>query len=619
MDKRWVNHRDELMAVRRRLLAGEAEPTGAADGVGVSWQRAHARGMSPRHRCDDAVLDRPSLKRLRADNERLIAIARPELENLRQQIGDSGSAVLLSDAQGVILERQGDPRFRARSQRVALSPGACWEESSRGTNAIGLALAEGSCASVHGPEHFLDCNTFLTCAATPIRDVAGNIIGALDVSGDQSARQIHALGLVRMGARLIENRILSTEFPQAIHLHFHARPEFLGTLGEGIVAVDSNGTVLAINEVARSCFGALSGDSDFEDLFEGTLEGLLRNTAPLPKLRIAGGVMVCLRVASPMRKTTTRAAADTTPETPVFDDLHAGDPAVAETLRRAHRVFVRDIPLLIQGETGTGKEWVARALHRQGPRSDGSLVAVNCAAIPDGLAEAELFGYVPGAFTGASPHGAQGRIAEASGGVLFLDEIGDMPMSLQTRLLRVIQERAVTPLGGGQPKSVDFSLISATNCDLAARVSEGRFRADLYYRLCGLRVQLPPLRERSDLVALIERFIADTDRSAVLSDAVWNRLLGYAWPGNLRQLHSVLSTALALRDSGQIVRQCDLPEELLTAIADTGVDAAAASVSLRTRERQHMKSVLAAHGGNYSATARALGISRSTLYRRLPG
>ncbi|AGY91669.1 hypothetical protein SPICUR_03380 [Spiribacter curvatus] len=617
MDERPFNDRARLAGARRQLLAGERTPAGVADGVAASWQRVAAAGLSPRQQAADAVFDAAALRAARADNESLIALALPEIENLYHQISGSNSAVLLCDAHGTILERHGDPHFHARSQRVALAPGACWGEPVRGTNAIGLALAQAGPASVHGPEHYLQCNTFLTCAAAPIRDTAGTVIGLLDVSGDQSARQIHALGLVRMGARMIENRWLTAEFADSFHLHLHARPELLGTLSEGILALDGDGRVLALNEVARSYFGDDCVGERFEGLFEETFEGLLRSDESMPLRRTLSGIMTCLRLVAPPSRIHGSTPAAALSDGTTFERLHAGDDAVADTLRRAHRVFVRNIPLLIEGETGTGKEWVVRALHAAGPRANGPIVAVNCAAIPESLAEAELFGYAPGAFTGANPRGAEGRIAEANGGTLFLDEIGDMPIALQTRLLRVLQERTVLPVGGGQPRAVDFALVSATHCDLAARVKAGAFRADLYYRLCGLRIELPPLRRRSDREPLIDRLLAEEDPMATLSPDARARLLAYSWPGNLRQLHSVMQTALALRRPGAPVTRADLPDVILEADVGNMSAEACPDTHLRAVEQRHIQAALAEHGGNVSRAAQTLGISRSTLYRRI--
>ncbi len=608
-------------AVRTGLLEGNMAPPGAAHGVGRSWLRSRSHGLSPERVAADAMLEQSHLAITRQRNERLIAFALPELENLHQQIAGTNSAVLLADASGVILERHGDPAFSQRSQRVALEPGACWGEAARGTNAIGLALAEGRSASVHGPEHFLACNTFLTCAATPIRHVNGEIAGLLDVSGDQPARQLHALGLVRMGARMIENRMLEAEYPQAVYLYFHARPELIGTLGEGILAIELSGRVLAFNQVAEAHLAGLPLDADFETLFDLRLDQLLSGTEERRILRTRQGLNVTARVRAPgvsMRNGPVIAAA--TPPAVADDpcpELHAGEPAFIKLMQRALRVFGQGIPVLLEGETGTGKERVARTLHERSERASGPLVSVNCAAIPESLAEAELFGYRPGAFTGASAGGAPGQVLKADGGTLFLDEIGDMPLGLQSRLLRALQERCVVPVGGTEPIPVDFALVSATHQDLAVCVEEGRFRADLYYRLCGLRVSLPALRERSDLEGLITRFLAAEAPDATLTEAALASLLNHRWPGNLRELHNVLRTALALREPGHPVAIDDLPASLQAAAPPRSEPVNTGAGGLREAEERCMLEAIAAHNGNYTAAARALGISRSTLYRRL--
>lgn len=605
--------------LRTRLLEGADPPAGVADGVGRSWQRSRTLGLTPARSGSDAMLEQSALEHIRQRHERLITFAQPELANLHQQIAGTNSAVLLTDADGVILERQGDPAFNRRSQRVALKPGACWCEAARGTNAVGLALAEGRASSVHGAEHFLDSNTFLTCAATPIRDAAGEIIGLLDVSGDQPARQLHGLGLVRMGARMIENRILEAEYPEAIYLHFHARPELIATLGEGILAFDGNGWVLAANEVAKAHFPQVASGDAFESLFDATLDRITTLNNDRVVLHTFQGLNATAVIRCPearvARATATKASGQ--PADDPCPALHAGDPDFVARMQRASRVFNNGIPVLLEGETGTGKEQVARMLHELSGRADGPLVSVNCAAIPESLAEAELFGYRPGAFTGASPEGASGYVLNADGGTLFLDEVGDMALALQSRLLRVLQERCVVPVGGTKPIPVDFALVSATHQDLADALAQGRFRADLYYRLCGLEVALPALRERADIEGLIDRFITSTDPEAVLSPAARSCLLGHDWPGNLRELHNVLRTAMALREPERAIDAGDLPVALQSAASSCAATPNPAECELRETEERCMIEAIEAHQGNYAAAARALGISRSTLYRRL--
>ncbi|QGM21379.1 GAF domain-containing protein [Spiribacter sp. 2438] len=611
--------------IRGQLLDGAESPAGAAEGVGRSWQRSRENGLTPERSAADAMLEQAALALVRERNQRLIAFALPELENLRHQIAGTNSAVLLADANGVILERHGDPAFSRRSQRVALQPGACWGESARGTNAIGLALAEQRSASVHGEEHFLACNTFLTCAATPIRDVNGQLTGLLDVSGDQPARQLHALGLVRMGARMIENRMLETEFPDAIYLHFHVRPELVGTLGEGIVAVEPSGRVLAFNEVASRHMSALTVHAELDGLLESSFDELAGRSDEWIILRTRDGLNVTARIQGPAsrgervsvpmgRRSGQPRAADV--DDP-FPALHAGDPGFVDLMWRARQVFNRGIPLVLEGETGTGKEWVARRLHDCSERGAGPMISVNCAAIPDSLAEAELFGYRPGAFTGASREGAAGHVQRADGGTLFLDEIGDMPLSIQSRLLRVLQERAVVPIGGTDPIPVNFSLVSATHQNLAQRVEQGAFRADLYYRICGFRVTLPALRNRADLEGLISRMLAVEDPSARIAPAARDCLLRYPWPGNLRELQNALRTALALAKPGWPIEILDLPEPIRASDMAVAGEPSEATGGLREAEERCMRDAVEAHGGNYAAAARALGISRSTLYRRL--
>jgi transcriptional regulator with PAS, ATPase and Fis domain len=279
---------------------------------------------------------------------------------------------------------------------------------------------------------------------------------------------------------------------------------------------------------------------------------------------------------------------------------------------------------LIQGESGVGKEMFAKAFHASGARAEKPFVALNCAAIPEHLIESELFGYIGGAFTGALKQGALGKIAQASSGTLFLDEIGDMPLTLQVPLLRVLQERTVVPLGGVEALPVDISLVCATHHHLQDAVFEGRFREDLYYRINGLTVTLPPLRERSDILALAQQMLesAAHGRRLVISDRVKRIFEQHDWPGNLRQLNNAIRVAVALLDEDEHeIQQAHLPEELFDADSfDASYGARAPrppTGDLRTMTRSAIEQALETTGGNISAAARLLGISRNTLYRKL--
>jgi transcriptional regulator with PAS, ATPase and Fis domain len=303
--------------------------------------------------------------------------------------------------------------------------------------------------------------------------------------------------------------------------------------------------------------------------------------------------------------------------------LTHGDARVRRAIDRAHRIIDKPIPLLIQGESGVGKEMFAQAFHRSGARAERPFVALNCAALPEHLIESELFGYVGGAFTGARKEGATGKIVQACGGTLFLDEIGDMPLGMQVRLLRVLQERTVVPLGGAQPQPVDVSLVCATHHQLMDAVAHGSFREDLYYRINGLTVTLPPLRERSDVLELAETMLhgCAPTRPLSLSPDVRFLFARHPWPGNLRQLNNSIRVAVALLDEDEyVIRTEHLPEDLFAQPDDETLMAPPARGdvgNLRTTTRCAIEKALARTGGNVSAAARLLGISRNTLYRRL--
>ncbi|MDW7603123.1 sigma 54-interacting transcriptional regulator, partial [Stenotrophomonas maltophilia] len=294
---------------------------------------------------------------------------------------------------------------------------------------------------------------------------------------------------------------------------------------------------------------------------------------------------------------------------------------VQQQLHRAVRVLDAGLPVLVQGETGTGKEVFARELHRRSTRAGQPLVAVNCAALPEGLIEAELFGYEEGAFTGARRQGSTGLLRQAQGGVLFLDEIGDMPLALQPRLLRVLQERELSPLGGGRPVKLDFALVCASHRDLQQAVADGRFRADLYYRIADHVVHLPTLRELDERGALLQALWAPMAQGRVLQAEVLELLQRQRWPGNLRQLQACLRTLVALSDPGEPITAAHLPADLMSTPLSPQVTAADSACAVRGGLRdiaeEVMRQALQAADGNISAAAKQLGISRSTLYRRL--
>jgi sigma-54 dependent transcriptional regulator, acetoin dehydrogenase operon transcriptional activator AcoR len=631
-----------LRHARQQLLETGQCPVGVLDERLVrSWHRSLAAGLAPTGRAATDLAGSGSLRQVLASNHVLLAHSRPVMEYVFDQVRHSQSVVVLADQHGMLMHTLGDASFVGKAERVALASGASWHEAHRGTNAIGTALAECSAVEIHGSEHFLERNGFLTCAASPIFSATGELMGVLDISGDHRHGHGHTLGLASTAARMIENRLMVATCKRNIRLHLHAQPEGIGSVAEGIVALSDDGWVVGANRVGLALLRLNAGDIGatlLERVLDVRLDDLLsrhkRRPQQVQQLRLHNGAVLFAQVqvdasvlpvaslSSPSSPSSALANA-----TDALTALDTGDTRWRSAADKARRVVAKPIPVLIQGESGVGKELFARALHASGPRRSAPFVAINCGAIPENLIESELFGYVAGAFTGARKEGSLGRLREADGGTLFLDEIGDMPLALQTRLLRVLQERTVTPVGAGKAVPVDFALVCATHSKLAEAAEQGSFRQDLYYRINGLTVQLPALRERTDFCALTERLLAELspEREVQLAPELLARLSAFAWPGNLRQYASVLRTACAmLLDGEDTLDWAHMPDDLLEVLRVGQVvkplalpPAAQAPQSLQALGDAAIQQALEAAHGNVSLAARQLGISRQTLYRKL--
>ena len=591
--QRLPDAHDQRLQQARQLFFDQGDlPDGLVDPVILrSWERCRRFGLGDANYAPAMdAMDRVALKTEQERNRLLLTQGRSIMEHVFEQIRDSGSMVILADSNGLLLETVGDPDFVSRADRVALLAGASWDENLRGTNAIGTALSEETSIAVLGSEHFLENNGFLTCCASPIFGPDGRLIGVLDISGDYRSHQRHTLGLVRLSSAIVEKRLFETVHARDILVCFHGRADYLGSPREGMAAVSPDGQVLAINRNGLDLLGIRQVDAvrrDFSMVFESNLAALvdrlrsnpqatceisvngkpfhLQLRGQLPPQSVAGRVYDELPPVRPARRPESCSAPKLT-----LDTLNTGDIRLQAAIDRARRMLDRDIPILIQGESGAGKEMFAKAFHNSGPRRDAPFVALNCASIPESLIESELFGYQGGAFTGARKEGAPGKIQQAHGGTLFLDEIGDMPLNLQARLLRVLQERCVTPLGSTRSIQVDISLVCATHRKLREEVARGTFREDLYYRLNGMSVTLPALRERTDIRTLVSKLAAaeTASRSAPVrfSEGALQAIEGYAWPGNIRQLFNVIRVAIALLDDDEtLIGETHLPEELFEA------------------------------------------------------
>ena len=613
-----------------------------------SWVRCvRDYGLDPASRREVVVVDAAELLARQERMAELLATAKVEMTNLYQQLAGSGFAVLLTDVDGIVLHCVGDPDFTNMASRTGILSGAIWTERLQGTNGMGTCLFERRPLVIHRDEHFLARNIGLTCSAAPIFDPHGELLAVLDASSHSHLAQQHTLVLVNMSAQTIENRIFLHQFRHDFIVRFHSRPEFVCTLGEGEVAIAEDGKVQAANRSALFQLGFRSHEEiegkSLADVFNLTLGDLIDQSAkswsnPLPIYEARHGNRYfaitqqpehMVQAGNPVTVSRVKVRQEAVRNYPAIrlEDLDHGDAKIAENINRAKRVIGSDIPVLIYGETGSGKELFARAVHNSSGGGHKPFVAVNCASLPESLIESELFGYKSGAFTGASREGRRGRILQANGGTLFLDEIGDMPLQLQARLLRVLEEREVSPLGAETSVKVDFRLISATHRDLLELIARGEFREDLYYRLQGIKISLPPLRERTDKRNLIRHILANESAGSQpvdIEEAAMLLLESYAWPGNVRQLRNSLRAALALRDGARIQVR-DLPEEITQARAGPPAGATSgqpcpggsALNPLESAERAALLEGLARHRWKITNLARELKVSRNTLYRKM--
>ncbi|WP_028535114.1 sigma-54-dependent Fis family transcriptional regulator [Paludibacterium yongneupense] len=618
-----------LRRARELLLEGSELPLGYMVNtlLASSWRRSAEAGLTPEGRLPDcARLDARQLARASERTEKFICQARPVMEYLQAQIRGSGSMVVLADDCGVILQTYGDAEFLTRADRVALVPGVSWNERHRGTNGIGTSLAEGRPLLVHGGEHFLERNGFLSCAAAPVMAPDGKRLGVINISGDERRHHSHTLGLVRTAAQTLENRLFDACYGHTLHIRFHQLAEGIGTFAEGCAALSEDGWIIGANQPGFALLGISAADlgvTPLSRLLRVNIDDLIdwgyrQPGVPMLLSRSDGSRLFVLLELGRARALSCPVP-DTSPrQRDPLAAIDCGDDKLAAVVDKARKLIGKPIAILLQGESGVGKEFFARALHASGPRHAAPFVAVNCAAIPENLLEAELFGHVPTLCRDEW----QGRLREANGGTLYIEEIGDLPLPLQARLLDVLRKKHLIPLGG-DAIAIDIVLICATQRDLKAEVGAGRFNADLYYHINGMTLRCPPLRERSDFAPLLAHLLEELapGRMISLEPALTSAFATYSWPGNLNQLTNALRAACTLLEPGETrIGWQHLPDDLAEELrwqSSAPSDTTDAPENLRELSATTMARAIAQSHGNMSEAARRLGISRNTLYRHM--
>jgi transcriptional regulator of acetoin/glycerol metabolism len=597
-----------------------------------------------------------------ANNESVI-ITSQELKNHQQLMGDyfkiasdgvksfgnalnqAGLAVLLADSQGVTVAKCLPNAEQEFFETKGFVLGSCWNEKLVGTNAIGTTSIEKKPLTVYGQEHYNSHSGNLSCSTAPIFDSLGNFMGCLNASCSTGSggkeTQFLTLKLVTMYARMIENSHFYHFHRNNIIIIIKPMNNFGEEGQECLIALSENGNIIGANRNSFSQYAL----AIMEDLIGKRIESLLSLSIDELQSRTQGGLtdssitignsdeQFKLQLHFPVRLLNKNNATVKSKNKiskihhghPSLEQLQGKDQAVVASINRIRKIINQDIPILLQGETGTGKEAFARAIHDESDRSNGPFIALNCAAIPESLIESELFGYQSGTFTGARKNGMKGKLSQANGGTIFLDEIGDMPIQLQTRLLRTLAEKEVLPLGAEFPEILDVKVISATHQNLIEQIKNKEFREDFYYRLNGMSLKLPALRERSDKDVVIKSVLEsenNTKENIKFDPNAYKLLLEYLWPGNIRQLKNVLKYALAIKD-GLTITVNDLPVELM----DSNPPIEPVPVS---DEKQHytitnctdqaanvLLNSLRKHKWNITGVAEELGICRSTIYRKM--
>ncbi|PZU19032.1 MAG: sigma-54-dependent Fis family transcriptional regulator [Shinella sp.] len=606
---------------------GQGSDTGRDAIVIDSWRRClDTYQLDPSKAREAVIVSETRLREHRQQAEDLIHIARSGLERLYRQVAEQNYVLLLSDRQGVTVEFLGDPSFNNNLRKAGLYLGSEWSEPRAGTCAVGACIATGEALTIHQTDHFDITHTPLSCTAAPIYDMHGALTAVLDISLLSSpilkTSQNMARHLVSSTVRRIELANLMANSRHDLVLRFAGAPEFLDVDPEAAITVDSAGCITGMTHGGAHMLATSRGldwrkpevllgrsVTDFFDADVDELASLTRARLPQDRrIAVRDGTVLYAHAIEPQQRTTSVPVVRLPQSIPAMGRLGGGVPLIDGLRRKITKLAPGKLPILIQGQTGTGKEYLARIIHEVSGLS-GRFIAVNCAAIPEQLIESELFGYLPGAFTGALAKGRKGLVEEAQGGTLFLDEIGDMPFSAQSRLLRVLAEGEVLPVGGAVPRKVNFRVVSASHRSLADMVAAGTFREDLYYRLNAAILSLPPLSERDDFPWLLDRLLekhGEAGRPLRLSDTARMVVLGYHWPGNIRELDNALAFAGALCEGGLITVE-DLPDHLSQGARPASDDGREAA----------LRAVLASCKGNVSEAARRLGIDRTTLHRQM--
>ncbi|HLA04621.1 MAG TPA: sigma-54-dependent Fis family transcriptional regulator [Syntrophales bacterium] len=612
--------------------------------VASSWQRCRNLRVDPFGHENLDIKGHELKERLRLANH-LVTIARPYMHNLYNYVKGSGFQVVLSDKDGFLLEAIGDPEIIKKTRQIQLSPGGNWSEAIKGTNAIGTCLLEGKPIQVFAREHYCQPNHFLTCSASPIFNPDGLLLGALDITGDHKAHNSHTLALIVAAVNAIENQLRLHKATNKLYMAYKFSNTLLESTTDGIISIDSTGIITQLNSCGAKILGinprdsigkhaevvfkkssailqALSSGTEYREqeiVVDEYGKKLSHSVTPLrDDLGNSIGALAVLKEV----KEKHIAKRNVAPSAKyVFEDIFGESESVSKAVQWAKIASKSPSTVLLTGESGTGKELFAQAIHNGSPRKDRPFIAINCAALPETLIESELFGYEEGSFTGSKKGGQIGKFELANCGTIFLDEVGDIPLFTQVKLLRVIQEKKISRIGSANETAVDIRIIAATHKDLKEEVHKGNFRKDLYYRLNVITICIPPLRDRMDDLALLAKHFVNklstklVKKNISIADDFIEKIKSYSWPGNIRELENAIERAINLvEDGGSITSEFLFFDASPPARTDERITEIK---SLKEIEKDTIVNALNLYKGNILKVSAKLGIGRNTLYRKI--
>ncbi|NNG66035.1 sigma-54-dependent Fis family transcriptional regulator [Caldanaerobacter subterraneus] len=626
MEKAWL----------RYITEGILEE-GIREEVKDSWKLCREYGVDPFGGVGE-ILDEKSMKIRLKENEELITVAHPIMEDIYRQVTGSGFLLVLVDKDGYLIDRIGDENIMGETRKLNFVEGALWTEEAVGTNAIALALRLDRPIQLVGAEHYCITHHMATCSAAPIHDEEGNVIGCLDMTGLKEDAHPHNLGVVLAGAYSIEKQLALIRSHKLIDATFDS-------IHEGMLILDHHFIVQRVNEIALRILNitpqeiigrhiqsfvdfdiikeVLNQSEPYYDV-EGAFYSRGRkipcriNAVPVMANRKTIGTVITFREERYVRNVVNKLAGFRAYYT--FEDIVTQDDKMKKVIETAKKAAKSDCSILIEGESGTGKELFAQAIHNYSKRAKGPFVAVNCASIPRELVESELFGYEKGAFTGANKEGKPGKFELADNGTIFLDEIGELPYEVQSKLLRVLDNHKIVRVGGTEEKKLNVRVIAATNRSLSEEVEKKNFRNDLYYRINVIKINIPPLRERKGDIELLAKVFVDrlnkyNNEQKVLSESFIKRLKDYHWPGNVRELQNVINRAYYLAE-GEIITEDYFPEKIERKNYEEDINVTAV-LPFDVIEEKNIKEALRLAKGDVVKAAKMLNLSRATIYRKI--